>query len=983
MAMDSVYKPQDVEEKWYKKWIERKSFSASIDYSKSREKRFSIVMPPPNVTGSLHMGHALNNTIQDILIRWKRMKGYSVCWFPGTDHAGIATQVVVEKELKKEGKTRYELGREKFIERVWEWKKQYGGIIEDQLKKLGVSCDWDRNAFTMDEKRSAAVQEAFLRLYNKGLIYRGKRMVNWCVRCLTALSDLEVEHLESEVGTLYYLKYPLTEPVPFGQEEFDPFDNPNMNYPSFNDPMYKQLFNERGEMTAVMIATTRPETILADVAIAVHPQDSRYKHLIGKEAILPLAGRRLKIIADEWADPEVGTGAVKITPAHDPNDFEVGERHGLEQIVVIGLNGKMATEYDKYHGMDRFTCREEILKDLKEKGYLVKEESWGTSPGRCSRCGTIIEPYLSVQWFMKMKELAKPAVEAVKQGKVKFHPDRFSKLYLDWMENIKDWCISRQLWWGHRIPVWYCMKCNSDLPLEQMPGKGEIFSGVGGGYSAQDALEKIDFHHWVYSAAAKPIIPKIKHENGKFEVEIPKECPDCKGAALIQDDDVLDTWFSSALWPLSTMGWPEDTEDLGYFYPTQVLSTGRDIINLWVARMIMMGLEFKQAPPFSDVYIHATILDREGKRMSKSKGTGVDPLDLIRKYGADATRFGIVLMAQGQDVRFNEEKIQQARNFANKVWNAARFVRSNLDDDFLSHSSGAFKLEEQKIKFYDIWIFSRLFETIKRVESLLEHFDFPTAALRIYDFFWDDFCDWYLELSKIAFQGNDPERKKTVQGVLYYVLTFALKLLHPFMPFLTEEIWQNFNSDRLLIHEKWPDPISEEKVGSELLSKIHEDRFQLSLPQMQQFVEIVKGVRNLRAEAGIPVKQEAPVVILTSQKKNLEMMNEELMVFTQASELKIVSEKEAPPKKAFSSPYADGVVYLPLEGVLDLNAELSRLQEYYNQTNQELNQIRSRLMNPEFSEKAKKEVVQTAREKEKLLSEKIARTRERIASLTQ
>ena len=800
----------------------------------SSENYFSIVMPPPNVTGSLHMGHALNNTIQDILIRWKKMNGYSVCWFPGTDHAGIATQIIVEKELKKEGKTRYDLGREKFIERILEWKKQYGGIIEEQLKKLGISCDWSRNAFTMDEKRSAAVQEAFFRLYKKGLIYRSKRMVNWCVRCLTALSDLEVEHIDSEVSTMYFLRYP--------------------------------IMSEK-ESLAVIIATTRPETILGDVAVAVHPQDSRYKHLIGKELILPLVGRRLKIIADELANPEVGTGAVKITPAHDLNDFEVGERHGLEQIVVIGLNGKMTTEYDKYNGLDRFTCREEILKDLKEQGYFVKEESCGTSPGRCSRCGTIIEPYLSVQWFMKMKELAEPAVEAVKQGKVKFHPDRFSKIYLDWMENIKDWCISRQLWWGHRIPAWYCR--NENCPRGK---KSQIlmFRKL-----AQDEIKD----PYQLASTAEPIIPEVKRENGKYKIEIPEKCPECQKANLTQDEDVLDTWFSSALWPLSTMGWPEDTKDLDCFYPTQVLSTGRDIINLWVARMIMMGLEFKQAPPFSDVYIHATILDREGKRMSKSKGTGINPLDLISKYGADATRFGIVLMAQGQDVRFNEEKIQRAGKFINKIFNAAKFVRNNIEDNFVCNLNKKIEIKEEKTKFYDAWVIFRLLETINKVQQALEQFNFSTAAFCIHDFFWYDFCDWYLELSKIALKENNIERKKTVQTILYYVLMSSLKLLYPFMPFLTEEIWKNFNNNESIVEKKINTINISEKIGS----------YNYNLSKMNLFIEVVKTIRALRLENKIPPNQKISVSFEIIKKINILMMKKELFHLCNISNLSIKS----------------------------------------------------------------------------------------------
>jgi valyl-tRNA synthetase len=938
LTLPSVYQPHDVEEKWYMRWEKKGLFHAHVNPSK---KPFSILIPPPNVTGSLHMGHALNNTLQDILIRWKKMEGYETCWFPGTDHAGIATQMVVERELKKEGKSRHELGREEFIKRVWAWKEKYGGIIDSQLKKLGASCDWERYAFTMDEKRARAVKEAFVALYEKGYIYRGLRHVNWCVRCLTALSDLEVEHREQEaLGMLYYLRYPLAN----SPDEF------------------------------IVIATTRPETILADVAIAVNPRDTRYKHLIGKEAILPIVGRRLKIIADEWADPNVGTGAVKITPAHDPNDFEVGKRHNLPSIVVINKMGKMDVseilreegiskdakdKIAKYDRLDRFECRKNIIEDLKNLPAFEKEEPWPSNPGRCSRCGEIIESMLSVQWFMKMEELAKPAIQVVKEGKVRFHPERFSKLYLDWMQNLRDWCISRQLWWGHRIPAWYCLRCNQGADfVEPMPGKGEITTGfsVQDGWTNENLIQP-QYRHWKYSEKAHVIVAK----------EPPKNCPVCGSTKLIQDDDVLDTWFSSALWPLSTMGWPEETEDLNYFYPTDVLSTARDIIYLWVARMIMMGLEFKKEIPFRDVYIHSTILDREGKRMSKSKGTGVDPLILIEKYGADATRFGLVLMCQGQDVRFNEEKIEQARNFANKIWNASRFVLANLPE---SPQDFSFNEKDGSWKFFDSWILQRLSTLIEEVTKHLQEFEFGLAATLLYDFFWDDFCDWYLELCKNDLQSNDEKRKRIVQGILLNVLSTSLKLLHPFMPFLTEEIWSNLQkNENYLLESSWPKPNWKEKNPG-------------VLKKMELFMETAKGIRNLRGDLDLKPTDWADIEIHTSNISLFQELKFDLEFLTR-SKITLHPRDGKMVLHAISYPFSEGILFLLLNESFNLQEEREKKEKEKAETLAELERVRKILSNPLFLEKAKKEVVTREQEKEKLLLEKLSKIEERLKLLSQ
>ncbi|MFY9415827.1 MAG: valine--tRNA ligase, partial [bacterium] len=695
--LSTVYNPRVVEDKWYQYWMEGDYFRPTID---PEQEPFTIVIPPPNVTGALHMGHALDNTIQDVLIRWKRMTGVPTLWLPGTDHAGIATQARVVESLAQEGLTPQDLGREKFLERTWQWKEQYGGRIIEQLKRLGASCDWSRERFTMDEGCSRAVREVFVSLFEKGLIYRGDYIVNWCPQCGTAISDIEVEH-EEEEGKLWHFRYP--------------------------------LIDGEGYVT---VATTRPETILGDTAVAVHPEDERYRDLVGKKLVLPGVGRQIPIVADPYVDPEFGSGAVKVTPAHDPNDFLIGLRHGLEQVVVMAPDGTMNENAGKYQGMDRLECREALVADFDREGYLVKVEDHLHAVGHCSRCDTTIEPLLSKQWFVRMKPLAEPALEAVRQGQIRFVPERFTKIYCDWLENIRDWCISRQLWWGHRIPVWYCQDCD------------EIIA------SREDL----------------------------------NQCPHC-GGEVEQDPDVLDTWFSSALWPFSTLGWPDDTEDLNYFYPTSVLVTGRDIIFFWVARMIFMGLEFMQEEPFREVLIHGLVLDSQGRKMSKSLGNGIDPLEVIEEYGADTLRFMLMTSTTpGNDMRFYWERVENCRNFANKIWNASRFALMNLTD---FQPEG---IEEDQLAYSmaDRWILSRLNRTIARVTEELEEYQLGEAATTLYEFIWGEFCDWYIEMIKPRlYAKEDGEGRRTSQYVLWKVLETTLRLLHPFMPFITEEIWQH------------------------------------------------------------------------------------------------------------------------------------------------------------------------------------------------
>ncbi len=882
VQIEKNYKPHQVEEKWYKVWEEKKCFSASVDYDK---KPFCIVIPPPNITGSLHMGHALNNTLQDILIRTKRMQGYASLWIPGTDHAGIATQWVVEKELLKEGTDRWTLGREKFLKRVWQWKEKYGSTIVEQLKRMGCSCDWDRERFTMDEGCTKAVRKAFVELYKKGWIYRGKRIVNWCPHCHTALSDLEVEHKPVD-GKLYYIHYPL-----------------------------------EGGGRGVTIATTRPETILADTAVAVNPKDSRYKDLVGKNVILPLVGRKLPVISDSYVDIEFGTGALKITPAHDANDYEVGKRHNLPAIVVIDDKGYMNQEAGKYAGMDRFECRKRIVEDLKNAGYLEKVEDYEVAVGVCYRCKSVLEPYISEQWFLNTSYMAKPAIEAVEKGKTKFYPERFGKMYLRWMYQLKDWCISRQLWWGHRIPVWKCKDC---------------------GY--EDAF-----------------------------MEDPNKCPKCGSESFYQDESVLDTWFSSGLWPLSTLGWPEDTPELNYFYPTSVLSTARDIIYLWVARMMMFGLEFKGDIPFYDVLIHATLL-KDKKRMSKSLGTGVDPLELFDKYGTCATRFGLALMTeQGQDINFSERRMEMSRNFVNKIWNAHRYVLGMLDKSYLHIGPSSFEF-----KMWDVWILSKVSRLIKDVTKNIDEYRFDEMAKNLYDFFWDDFCDWYIEITKPILYGDNEKDKERTLWVLEYVIVNFLKLAHPVMPFVTEEIWSYLpykkGDDDLLIKAPWP------KAREEFIDEEAEEKFSL-------IIDVVRAMRNLRAEVKLPPKRKASFYIKVLEEETESKIKEGLYVINHLAvvdkiDISIKKKDEKEPSKSLSARVEDIDIYMPVEGLIDIDAEIKRLNKEKDKLLKMIASLKKKCENPNFLAKAKPEIVE--REKARLLEneDKLSRIEKRLASLT-
>jgi len=864
-TISTSYDPGKVEDKWYKYWLDKKYFHAEVDKDR---KPFSIVMPPPNVTGSLHLGHALDNTMQDILIRWRRMQGYNALWVPGTDHAGIATQARVEEQLAKEGLSKYDLGREAFLERVWEWKREYGGRITKQLALLGSSCDWDRERFTMDEGCSAAVREVFVRLYEKGLIYRGSYIINWCTKCQTTISDIEVEH-EEQPGGLWYIAYPI-----------------------------------KDSDDRVVVATTRPETMLGDTAVAVHPDDSRYSHLIGKTAVLPIVEREIPIVADEFVDPEFGTGAVKVTPAHDPNDFEIGIRHQLPQVQVIGLQGQMTEEAGKYAGMDRFECREKIVEELDSLGLLVKVEERAHAVGQCYRCGTNIEPLVSEQWFVKMKPLAEPAIRAAEEGRVQFVPQRFTKIYLNWLENIRDWCISRQLWWGHRIPVWYCREC------------GEVIC------SSQD----------------------------------PDVCKKCGSKELEQDTNVLDTWFSSGLWPFSTLGWPEETEELKHFYPTSVLVTGRDIIFFWVARMIFMGLEFMQDVPFHEVFIHGLILDAQGRKMSKSLGNGVDPIEVIEKYGADTLRFMLITgNTPGNDIRFRFEKLEGTRNFANKIWNASRFVMMNLAD----YQGGG---EEIEPELEDKWIISRFNKTVASVTYNLENYELGEAGRYLYEFIWGEFCDWYIELVKDRLYGNKTaESRKRAQYTLVYVLSNTMKLLHPFMPFITEEIWQH------LPHEGESIMISPWPVDQESL---HDDRAE---KDMLLIMEIIKGIRNIRGEMNIAPSKKVEAKISVKQPElaaTVERGLDHIRKLVNVSEIEIFVNLEEKPQKAATSVAAGAEIYVPLEGVIDFDVELQRLSKELADVGKELDRVVNKLGNEQFVKKAPAQVVEKEKGKKVELEEK-------------
>lgn len=890
--ISKVYSPAEVERKWYKFWEENDLFKpnhfvpSSVE-GLSTQPPFTIVIPPPNITGSLHMGHALNNSIQDLLIRYKRMQGFKTLWLPGTDHAGIATQNVVERELKKEGKRKEDLGREKFIEKVWTWKKEYGGRITQQLRRLGASCDWSRERFTMDEGLSRAVKRHFVQLYKEGLIYRGKRIINWCPRCQTALSDIEVEH-ENKKGSLWLIKY--------------------------------------GPVT---VATTRPETMLGDTAVAVNPKDPRFKSLIGQTVELPLVGRQIPIIKDDFVDLEFGTGAVKVTPAHDPNDYEIGQRHNLPQINVLTPDGKITLkefedkekeQVKEVEGLDRFKAREKIVEMLQAAGALVSIEEYQNSVGHCYRCKTIIEPYLSDQWFVKVKPLAEKAIAAVEDGKIQMVPERWTKVYLQWMTNLRDWCISRQLWWGHQIPAWY---------------RGE-------------------------------------------EIYVGEEPP--AGEGWKQDPDVFDTWFSSALWPFSTLGWPDQTEDLKTFYPTDVLVTSYDIIFFWVARMIMAGLHFMKEVPFKTVYFNALVKDIHGKKMSKSWGNVIDPLEVIDKAGADALRFAFISLVtgQGQDVKLSEDKITEARNFANKIWNASRFVLSNVQS--AKSNVAPLTLDVGRLELADLWILSRYNQTIKAVTENIENYEFGEAARGLYSFIWSELCDWYIEIAKIRLYGQDEGAKATVGRVLNEILEGTMRLLHPFMPFITEEIWQKLSTElstngstnmktnkriKSIMIEEWP------KADQELVDSKAE-------AEMERVMELVRAVRNLRAEFNVQPGKEVEIVLVA---KELPGENY-LKTLAKVGQLKIVSQLIDKPERSASAVVGGQELYLLLSGVVDFAKEKERLNNEIAAIDQELERLAKLLADDKFTAKAPPEAIAKQRVRQQELAEKKKLIAERISSLS-
>ncbi len=896
--LPKTYDHRKVEERLYRMWEEGGFFTPKIDPAK---KPFVISMPPPNVTGELHLGHAITASIEDLMIRYHRMKGDPTLWVPGEDHAGIATQNVVERELAKEGLTRHDLGREKFVERIWEWVHKYRKIIANQHRRLGASCDWTRERFTLDEGLSRAVREAFVRLYEKGLIYRGEYVVNWCPRCSTTLADLEVER-EEEEGTLWYVKYPLV------NEEWK---GPRAEWGSGR-------WSE-GATEFIVVATTRPETILGDTAVAVHPDDERYRHLVGRTAILPALGRPIPVIADRAVDREFGTGAVKVTPAHDPTDYEIGLRHGLPAINVMNEDATMNQEAGPYQGLDRFECRRRIVQDLEKEGLILKVEPHLHSPGRCYRCNTLIEPRLSLQWFVRSKPLAEKAIAAVRDGLIRIIPERFEKVYFDWMENIRDWCISRQLWWGHRIPVWYCGDCGAEMALREDPDK----------------------------------------------------CPRCGSANIRQDEDVLDTWFSSALWPFSTLGWPDDTEDLRYFYPTTVMETGYDILFFWVARMIMMGLECTGKIPFSIVYLHGLIRDEKGRKMSKSMGNVIDPLDIMDRYGTDALRFTLLTgSTPGNDMRLSLQRVEGSRNFANKLWNAARLVLSNLPEGWTPSGLPG----KDSLPLPERWILSRLQKLTREVTDFIEDFQFGEGGRRLYDFVWSEYCDWYLEVIKPRLYGSDPEAADLVREVAVHVLDRVLRLLHPYMPFITEEIWSYLPDTRSpLIIAPWPEP-----DPAFLDEEAERD--------MELFMETVRTIRNARTEYRVEPGKRIPAIIAAGEKETIfTSLRKELAFLAHLDEGRLQIEKEVSSRPSGSAALTAGTVeiYLPLAGVVDLEVERERLLREQRGVEEEIARAEALLSNPEFLQKAPQEVVEKHRERleeAKARRETIVRLLEAIAS---
>ncbi len=878
MNLEKTYNPKEIETKLYEKWCEKRYFHAEVDRDK---KPFTTVMPPPNITGKLHMGHALDNTLQDILIRYKRMQGYNALWVPGTDHAAISTEVKVTNQLKEEGIDKKELGREGFLKRTWQWKEEYAGTIEGQLKKMGVSCDWERERFTMDEGCSKAVEEVFIRLYEKGYIYKGSRIINWCPVCQTALSDAEVEH-EEQAGHFWHIRYPI-----IGTDQY------------------------------LEIATTRPETMLGDTAIAVHPEDERYQDIIGKRALLPLVNREIPIVADAYVDKEFGTGAVKITPAHDPNDFEVGKRHNLPEINIMNDDATIAEGYGKYSGMDRYEARKAVVADLEEQGYLVKIEEHSHNVGTHERCHTTVEPLIKQQWFVKMDELAKPAIEALKKGELRFVPERFNKIYLHWLENIRDWCISRQIWWGHRIPAYYCDEC------------------------------------------------------GKFVVarKTPEKCPHCGCTHFTQDEDTLDTWFSSALWPFSTLGWPEKTEDLEYFYPTDVLVTGYDIIFFWVIRMVFSGYEHTGKSPFHTVLIHGLIRDSLGRKMSKSLGNGIDPLEIIDEYGADALRLTLVTgNAPGNDMRFYKERVEASRNFANKVWNASRFILMNIEGKEIAAP------DKEAFSVADRWILSKVNTLAKDVTENMDKFELGIAVQKVYDFIWDEFCDWYIELAKyrIYHYDDEPMSANAALFTLRTALANALKMLHPFMPFVTEQIYSALvPEEESLMMSEWP-------VYTE----------EWNFPQAENVTdhmkEVIRGVRNARAEMNVPPSRKAKVFIACESeelKEGFVKLSESACPLMSASALKVQQDKKGISDDAVSIVVPDAAVYVPMEELVDVEQEIARLEKEEARLEKEIARAKGMLGNEKFLGKAPQAKIDEERAKLEKYTQMMEQVKERLSGL--
>ena len=876
--LSKKYNPSEIEGKHYDKWMEKKYFKAEVDESK---KPFTIVMPPPNITGQLHMGHALDNTIQDIVIRFKRMQGYNALWQPGTDHASIATELKIIEKLKSEGTSKEEIGREKFLEYAWDWRKEYGGRIVNQLKKLGSSADWDRERFTMDEGCSKAVEEVFLRLYEKGYIYKGSKIINWCPVCMTSISDAEVEHEESS-GHFWHIKYPV-----------------------------------KGTDDVLEVATTRPETMLGDTAVAVHPEDERYSHLIGKTVILPLVNREIPVVADSYVEIEFGTGVVKITPAHDPNDFEVGKRHDLEELNVMNDDATINEAGGKYKGMDRYKARKAIVKDLEEQGFLSKVEDHSHNVGRHDRCNTVVEPLIKPQWFVKMDEMIKPAVDSIKNGEIKLLPEHMDRLYYNWTDNIRDWCISRQLWWGHRIPAYYCKECN------------------------------------------EVVVSKIK----------PDTCPKCESSNIIQDEDTLDTWFSSALWPFSTLGWPEKTKDLDYFYPTDLLVTGYDIIFFWVIRMIFSGYEQMDVKPFNTVLFHGLVRDSQGRKMSKSLGNGIDPLQIIEEYGADALRFTLITgISPGNDTRFYDKKVEASRNFANKIWNASRFIMMNMPE------CGIKEVEQSELTDADKWIFAKTYNLIEDVTENMEKYELGVAADKLYQFIWEEFCDWYIEMVKPRLYDENDKTKNAALYTLKNVLETLLKLLHPYMPFITEEIYCNIQSENesIMISE-WPRNL------------VNED-----LEQAKEKVELIKeavrATRGIRTDMNVPFNKKAKMYVVSEEEGIREIFEKSKVFFaslSHASEVIIKENRDDIEKDAVSVVLSKAVIYMPFDELVDISKEIEHLKEEQEKLIKEIARVDGMLSNKNFIDKAPEKKINEEKDKKIKYQGMLEKVEERLEQLAE